>query len=356
MSTNVPVSAPLLMKDVYKKIFPEVNNQLNYWRERASQIPNEELRTQALASIKDKKFHCQGGSVYSFLAGEQWQEAIRFIIAYQTISDYLDNLCDRSTSLDPLDFRMLHQSMEDALTPENPIQTYYQYRTEQEDADYLQELVKTCQSVLRKIEQHSIFQPYLLELERMYSDLQVHKHVEHSQRIPRLENWFEQHRDKWPMLTWYEFAACTGSTLGIFCLVSYGLNNQMTKKLAEQIFSSYFPFLQGLHIMLDYFIDQQEDEEEGDLNFCNYYANQQKLEDRLIYFVEQTNQQIQQLPDRSFHEMVQNGLVGLYLADPKVKKMKDVQPIVKKLIQVSGRKSQFFHWNIRVYNRLVGKG
>ena len=30
--------------------------------------------------------------------------AIKFIVAYQTISDYLDNLCDRSTSLDPDDF------------------------------------------------------------------------------------------------------------------------------------------------------------------------------------------------------------------------------------------------------------
>ncbi|UOQ50642.1 tetraprenyl-beta-curcumene synthase family protein [Gracilibacillus caseinilyticus] len=343
------------MKNVYQKIFPQVSRELKYWKQRAHNIPNEELRTQALASIADKKFHCQGGGVYSMLAGDKWKDAVRFIVAYQTISDYLDNLCDRSTSLDPEDFRMLHQSMEDALSPENDEKDYYQFRDERDDGDYLKDLVKTCQNVLRNIRNYSIFQEQMIQLESLYSDLQVHKHVEHDERIPRLETWFQQHQNRWPMLSWYEFSACTGSTLGIFCMVSYGLSNQMTDDLAKRIFDSYFPFLQGLHIMLDYFIDQEEDEEEGDLNFCNYYADEAELEERLVYFVQQTNQHVQELPDRPFHEMVQHGLVGLYLADPKVKKMKQFEAIVKRLIKTSGRKSQFFHWNIRVYNRLAGR-
>lgn len=355
MSVKVPTNAPILMKNVYQKIFPQVNSELNYWKKRANEIPDQELKTQALASIRDKKFHCQGGSVYSLLAGEDWRVAIRFIVAYQTISDYLDNLCDRSTSLDPVDFRMLHQSMEDALTPENTIKNYYQYRVEQDDANYLADLVRTCQEVLRKINNYSIFQTHMIELESLYSDLQVHKHVKHDERIPRLEKWFQEHQRRWPMLSWYEFSACTGSTLGIFCMVSYGLNEEMTEKLADKVFDSYFPFLQGLHIMLDYFIDQQEDEEEGDLNFCTYYQNKEQLEQRMVYFIEQTNKHVQTLPDRPFHEMIQHGLVGLYLADPKVKRMTQFEKIVKKLIRVSGRKSQFFHWNIRVYNRLAGR-
>ncbi len=293
--------------------------------------------------------------MYSLLAGDKWKEAIRFIVAYQTISDYLDNLCDRSTSLDPTDFRMLHQSMEDALSPDNEVKNYYQYRQEQNDGGYLVELVKTCQQILRDINSYPIFHQHMVQLERLYSDLQVHKHVKHDERIPRLESWFQEHQRKWPMLSWYEFSACTGSTLGILCMVSYGLNDEMTTELADNIFESYFPFLQGLHIMLDYFIDQQEDEEEGDLNFCNYYKDEEELENRLLYFVEQTNNHVQTLPHRRFHEMVQHGLIGLYLADPKVRKMNQLQSTVKRLIKASGRKSQFFHWNIKVYNRLAGR-
>ncbi len=355
MTLQIPTNAPFLMKNVYQKIFPQVKLELNYWKERASKITNEELRTQALASIQDKKFHCQGGGVYSLLAGEEWKKAIRFIVAYQTISDYLDNLCDRSTSLDPTDFRMLHQSMEDALTPETGVKNYYQYREEQADEGYLTDLVRTCQDVLRDIPNYSLFQKHMIQLENLYSDLQVHKHVTHSERIPRLEKWFKEHQRQWPMLEWYEFSACTGSTLGVFCMVSYGLNNQMTIELADNVFESYFPFLQGLHIMLDYFIDQDEDEAEGDLNFCNYYQDELELEKRLLYFVEQTNKHVQTLPNKKFHEMIQHGLIGLYLADPKVRKMRQFQSTVKRLIKASGRKSQFFHWNIKVYNRLAGR-
>src|SRR5699024_12521302 len=98
-----------------------VDRELYFWKKRAEAIPNDELRRQALSSIKSKRFHCQGGAVYALLAGYRWREAIRFMVAYQTISDYLDNLCDRGTSLKHADFLLLHQSMLYAVTPSNPL-------------------------------------------------------------------------------------------------------------------------------------------------------------------------------------------------------------------------------------------
>src|SRR5690625_1058699 len=219
MTNRVPSSALTLMSAVYLKIFPAVNRELDFWTNRAKQIPDDELRAQALGSIAAKRFHCQGGAVYALLAGYRWREAIRFIVAYQTISDYLDNLCDRSTSLNPDDFRLLHQSMVDALTPTNPIQHYYALRAEQDDGGYLADLVRTCQSVLRKLDQYSLIQKHIHPLEKLYEDLQVHKHVTESERVERLKNWFGSEGEPYPSLSWYEFSAAAGSTLGIFCLV-----------------------------------------------------------------------------------------------------------------------------------------
>ncbi|MBJ8193199.1 DUF2600 family protein, partial [Bacillus cereus] len=71
------------------------------------------------------------------------QTLIPLIVAYQTISDYLDNLCDRSTSMDPDDFRLLHQAMLDAVNPTARPVNYYELRREQEDGGYLTGLV-TC--------------------------------------------------------------------------------------------------------------------------------------------------------------------------------------------------------------------
>jgi tetraprenyl-beta-curcumene synthase len=354
LTAPVPTNALTLMTAVYRKIFPEVNKELAYWKNRAEAIPNKELRMQALASISSKRFHCQGGSVYALLAGEQWKEAIRFIVAYQTISDYLDNLCDRSTSLDPDDFRLLHHSMRDALRPGRERENYYALREDQDDGNYLHDLTATCQNILAEMESYADIQKHVSRLEGLYEDLQVHKHVSWDERIPRLKHWFEQENDLKSDLTWYEFSAAAGSTLGIFCLVSYAMGGKITKNLAGSIYDAYFPYIHGLHILLDYYIDQDEDKKEGDLNFCNYYPSQERMQERFIHFIDKANKQVQTLPDKSFHEMVHQGLIGLYLGDSKVKKMDASRNMKKKLLRQSGFQSKFFHWNTKMYYR-VGK-
>ncbi|KHE72047.1 DUF2600 family protein, partial [Halobacillus sp. BBL2006] len=247
--------------------------------------------------------------------------------------------------------RMLHQSMTDALSPGNEVKDYYYYRSDKNDGGYLQELVETCQHVLGS-SSYSIVQHHTVKLGSLYNDLQVHKHVIEEERIPRLKNWFENHQSEWPHLEWYEFSACTGSTLGIFCLVSYTLGGSMDKRLAEQVERSYFPFMQGLHILLDYYIDQQEDEEEGDLNFCAYYAHEEEMKKRFEYFVKQTHGEIQKLPNAPFHQMIHEGLVGMYLADRKVGKLKNAKSFVRDLLKVSGKKATFFYYNTKMYHKL----
>ncbi|SDP77331.1 tetraprenyl-beta-curcumene synthase family protein [Halobacillus aidingensis] len=352
MTRAVPGNAILLMYRVYRNVFPAVHNELSYWIERAKLIPDEELRSQALASIEEKTFHCEGGSIYSVLSRGNDKQAIRFIVAYQTISDYLDNLCDRSTSMDPDDFRMLHESMIDALTPGNPLQDYYQYREEQDDGGYLHDLVKTCQQVLSEAEDYHTVKKQAIKLGKLYGDLQVHKHVIENERIPRLQNWFKRYQKEWPELSWYEFSACTGSTLGIFCLVSYTLSGKMDATLSNQIERSYFPYMQGLHILLDYYIDQEEDEKEGDLNFCAYYDHEEEMKNRFRYFVERTHEEIQRLPDAPFHQMIHEGLVGMYLADRKVGKLSNAKSFVKEMLKVSGKKATFFYYNTKMYHKL----
>jgi tetraprenyl-beta-curcumene synthase len=187
---NIPTHPISLMKNVYRNVFPIVHRELAYWKQKAEAIPDGELRKQALASIQSKMFHCEGGAILSLLAEADMEACIRFIVAYQTISDYLDNLCDRSTSLDPLDFRALHDSMPDALRIDANVSNYYRNRAEQEDGGYLHELVRTCQEVLKQVKHYKIIAPFLQELAGYYCDLQVHKHVRVDERVPRLEQWF----------------------------------------------------------------------------------------------------------------------------------------------------------------------
>ncbi|NGP44226.1 tetraprenyl-beta-curcumene synthase family protein [Bacillaceae bacterium SIJ1] len=350
---KTPTTIVGLMKSMYTSVFPEVHNQLKEWKARAATIPDDELREQALKSIDHKTFHCEGGAVYALLSGKaHFKECVKFIVAYQTISDYLDNLCDRSTSLDPVDFEALHESMAHALTPGAVPVNYYRHRTEQNDEGYLQALVETCQGVLARLPAYDLIADHLLTLEGYYADLQIHKHVKKEEREERLIRWFEAHRHTVPEMTWYEFSACAGSTLGIFCLASYAFHSSFTKEDAGQIYQGYFPYVQGLHILLDYFIDQEEDRMEGDLNFCEYYESRESMIQRFEHFVTKADDHLRGIPNEKFHRLVNRGLLGLYLSDDKVNETKLSKKIARSIRQLGGFPSLFFYVNGRAYRAL----
>ncbi len=340
------------MNKVYKDIFPAVQKQLHKWKKFAMIIPDPDLREQALSSIENKDFHCEGGSILALLAEEHKEEAITFIVAYQTISDYLDNLCDRSTSLDDKDFAALHESMIHSLQQYSPQTNYYRYRFEQDDGGYLSSLVETCQSFMRKLDNYEAIADYLQELCIYYSNLQVHKHVQKNDREKRLISWFNEHEKNLPNMAWYEFSACSGSTLGIFCLISYALRDDFQREHAKQIHKGYFPYIQGLHILLDYFIDQQEDIEGGDLNFCFYYKNQDELFERMSHFVSKAEEYLDLLPHKNFHKLIHRGLLALYLSDDKVKEKKETEQLAKKMVKLGGRQSRFFYINAKLYRSI----
>ncbi|WP_367946639.1 tetraprenyl-beta-curcumene synthase family protein [Virgibacillus dokdonensis] len=347
MSIEVPSTPIPLMITVYRKIFPAVREELAFWKQRANEIPDQELRYQALASMSEKEFHCQGGAVYALLAGKRWRDCVRFIVAYQTISDYLDNLCDRSTSLDAKSFALLHTSMIDAHCPKSLPKDYYALFEHKQDNGYLQQLVKTCNDIVRKLDDIPTYQEQAIKLAGLYSDLQVHKHVIHEERVPRLTKWSNV-KNVYP-LAWYEFSAAAGSTLGVFCLMAYSLAGRLYRKLADEIVTAYFPYIQGLHILLDYYIDQQEDKEEADLNFCSYYKNESIMHERFKYFCEQAKLYAVTIPNSKFHVMVVQGLIGLYLGDNKVGHIPNSKRLKRLLFQTAGYPSIFFHRNTRMY-------
>lgn len=350
---GLPKTAIGLLNRVFTELFPVIEKELNEWKKKAEAIPDAELRNQALASIETKTFHCQGGSVFALLAGVHDKKALRFIVAYQTISDYLDNLCDRSTSLDPDDFTTLHEAMKDALSPGNRLKNYYACREEQDDGGYLGELVQTCQNTLLEIEDYPLIKEKMLELEGLYAELQIHKHVKEEERLPRLIRWYNTNKNQTLGLRWNEFSAAAGSTLGIFCLAAYGFSGKLTKALIEKIVDCYFPYVQGLHILLDYYVDQEEDRLEGDLNFCNYYGDEVQMLERLQYFFILAEEKMAQLPDKQFHRYIPKGLVGLYLSDKKVKKLGQTSKLRKELLKTSGFTGRILHYNIRLYYNLT---
>jgi tetraprenyl-beta-curcumene synthase len=337
------------MYRLYRHIFPTVRAEVGRWRARAEQIPDPELRKQALASIDNKLFHCEGGCVYAAAHMARRESLIRLIVAYQTISDYLDNLCDRSTSLGAENFARLHQSMLDAVSGTFSPVDYYEFNGEKDDGGYLRALVATCHAEIKQLPHYALVQNDVYELASLYCDLQIHKHVIQEEREPRLLTWWEQHRHKTPGIGWNEFAAATGSTLGLFHLFQLASHSKVSYNHIMLIKNAYFPWICSLHILLDYLIDLEEDSIGGDLNFIAYYENEQEIYERMCRIVAEAKKQIEPLPDRKFHSMIIDGLIGLYLSDGKVQRQPMVQRVAKAIIRSSSFSTRFFFFNSRGY-------
>lgn len=332
-----------LMYRVYRHVLPGVRQELNGWREYAERIPDPELRKQAIDSMTSKKFHCQGGSVYAIYHLPKRDVLLPLIVAFQTISDYLDNLCDRSTSLDPRDFRSLHQSMLDAVQPDGPLHDYYENRLEREDGGYLTALVETCRRCICMLPEFNKAASRIQELVSLYCDLQVHKHIRRDLREQALLDWWHDRKDQYgDEVYWNEFAAATGSTLGVFMLFAAASRPGLTEEEVETIFQAYFPYVCGLHIQLDYLIDQEEDIAGGDLNFCSYYKDRKETLNRIDYIVREARKRVKVLSSPKFHRMVIEGLLALYLSDPKVGGQKEVRRVSAGLMKKSPMTRLFF--------------
>ncbi|CEP66330.1 Terpenoid synthase [Moorella glycerini] len=299
--------------------FPAVNRELMRWRHLAASSPEPELSQQALASLTFKKFHCQGGSVYATWPPRYRQQILQAIVALQTISDYLDNLCDRAGVLDEKAFRQLHLAFTDALRPGRAEHDYYASYPYRQDGGYLKALVRACRQALMVLPGYKIVQEEILYLADLYCHLQATKHIDITRRQERLQSWLEPLLGQIPApIYWWELAAATGSTLGIFALIAVAAREELTAPEVTRLKNAYFPWIGGLHILLDYFIDQQEDREGGDLNFCAFYCDEEEAARRLQFFLEQSLEKAQNLPDPAFHLMVVRGLPALYLSDAKV--------------------------------------
>jgi tetraprenyl-beta-curcumene synthase len=122
-----------------------------------------------------------------------------------------------------------------------------------------------------------------------------------------------------PSLYWQEFAAACGSTLALFELMALAARDTLSPEQVKRSLNAYFPWICSLHILLDYFIDRQEDLEGGDLNFTFYYEDKEEMLERLKLLVRQSHFYASLLPDSALAKTIVEGLLALYLSDPKVK-------------------------------------
>jgi len=315
---------------------PRVQRLLSHWKKQAALCADDQLRIQALNSIAGKDFHCQGGAVFAVPYLESEDILLRLIVAYQTLCDYLDNLCDRANCLDGLAFRELHLSLTDALTPSGEKHDYYRTYPYQDDGGYIGKIVDECRQCLQELPSYNLVYEDVLYLAQLYIELQVNKHISWDVREKTLIEWASSNLSQYPGVLWNEFAAASGSTLALFALLGLATRSNIDLNDSQLTVKTYFPWICGLHILLDYMIDQEEDRTGGDLNFTFYYSDHKEMIKRFKIFIREAHGRASQLPNPGFEKTVIEGLLAMYFSDKKVKKQ-GFSKMARELINESGR-------------------
>mgnify|MGYP001007958762 CR=1 FL=1 len=345
-TSYLPLTNFSLLQKYIRKIFPLVDKELANWRRYAEIHSCPLLKTQALASIEAKRFHCLGGSIYCLYPRVAINNFVRLVVALQTISDYLDNLCDRAGVVDETAFRQLHLAMTESLDPETKISDYYVSYPIKNDGGYLRNLVNTCRQALLTLPSYKVVKPLVLTSASLYSELQTYKHLDKNVRETKMLSWINQHLPAYPQITPWEFAAATGSTLCIFTLCAAASDPQLTERQAQAIYDAYFPWINGLHILLDYFIDMVEDTTHNDLNFVAYYPDDSTIAARLNFFHHQSLAMAKQIPYDYFTVTVIHGLVALYLSDNKAQAPRE-RAIARTILDSAGNYTKLLYYICR---------
>jgi tetraprenyl-beta-curcumene synthase len=298
---------------------PKASRRLAALRVQAAEIPDPKLRAQALASIDEKAYHVQGGSILAtFLDRAEAERFVAIVVPLETIYDYLDNLCDRLGGVPPAAFATLHEALPDALDPDGPARDYYRDGPALDDGGYLRGLVEAVREGLRRLPNYGAVADRTREAAAFYSDLQSFKHLDGNERETRCQSWYEQHRERFPDLYWWEFAAACGSSLPVFAMLFLASRPELRPRDVATTFAAYFPSVSAVHILLDYFIDQAEDREHRELNFVACYATLGEAVERVRGLVADAALRVKTLADAEGHSFLLNAMCLFYLTHPKV--------------------------------------
>jgi tetraprenyl-beta-curcumene synthase len=320
--------------EYFSRIRPAVRRELAVVERRARAVEEPGARRLALDSIIHKQFHCEGGAVLTGGA----PGLVRLVVAYQTLCDYLDSITDRGPAASGDTIRRLHGFLPAALDPDLPVPDGWADHP-WDDGGYAAWLVARSREALRELPGWAAVRDSVRWLQDRYVDLQSLKHAPDSHlRGVRQAAWFAQHqRPEWS-LAWWEWAAATGSTLGIFALAAEARAPAPDADRVEGLFRTYFPWMGGLHILLDYFIDQEEDRMGGDFNFIRCYDSVETAVQGITRLYDRAVQEAGRLSDAPFHRYLARGLLGFYLSDRKVSG--ELTAPARRLLSVGGSVSR----------------
>ena len=309
-----------------RTVLPRIEPLVVRLHERAQAIPDDLLREQALAALRDKAFHIAGACIFAtWLPPYAARDYVETIVPLEAIYDYLDNLCDRHPIVTPQAFATLHGAVADALDPAAPVRDYYAFGPHGNDGGYLAWLVRTVQRRLARLADRDALGDLPSLAAHLYGEMQSIVHLPPGERECICVDWYERRRGPYIDLDWHEFTAAAGSQLHVYAPIAAIFAGR--PEVASATFHAYFPYACAVHVLLDSFLDRDDDRRTGDLNFTIVYPRQAALRARIAHMLDAAFARVAELPSPHRHRAVLRAMMLFYLSHPALPPEREAEAI-----------------------------
>jgi tetraprenyl-beta-curcumene synthase len=297
-------------------VFPDACREIRIWRAQAEEIPDPTLRRLALEAHVKKRGNLEGAAAFAAFAQPAGRHAaVRAVVAYQTMFDYLDNLSEEPNE-DPItNGRRLNGALLAAIAPGEPHRDYYAYRRPGEDGGYLHALIATCRTALTMLPSFATIAELVREASERVATYQSLNHGDGDGRHDSFDRWAQSEALAYSELRWWETGAAAASTLGVFALIAAAANPMLESREAKAIGQTYFPWTGALTTLLDSLADWEEDTTAGTRGLIDYYASPEETADRMQTIASETMRRTLELPEGRSHALVLAAMTSFYLCD-----------------------------------------
>jgi tetraprenyl-beta-curcumene synthase len=319
-------------------VFPDACREVRVWRTRAREIPDPALRRLALDAHGEKRANIEGAAAFAAFAQPAGRHAaVRAVVAYQTMFDYLDNLSEEPSENPIANGRRLNSALLAAIAPEEPHRDYYACRPHGEDGGYLHALIATCRTALTALPSFAAIAELARGATERVATYQSLNHGDGNGRHDSFERWARASGKTHARLRWWETGAAAGSTLDLFALIAAAADPALDPSVAKTLGTAYFPWVGALHSLLDSLADQTEDLATGRRGLIDYYRSPGEAADRIATIATEAMSQVSELPGGHSHTLIVAAMTSFYLCDLSMSSSPHARLAAPAVLEAMGR-------------------
>ena len=297
---------------------PAVSRELAHWRSRAVRISSRPLREDALDALKRKRGQSEGAALFTVLPRKRNRSYLRFLVAYQTIWDYLDSVSERGALAGLANGRQLHLALVDAVNPGAPIHDYYRYSPWREEG-YLTELVATCRECCQGLPSYARVRGLVLRDARRAQVLALNHEPDPVRREAALKRWAREEFPNGHEASWYELTGASSAGLAAFALMALACEPACSNAEISRTHKAYFPWASAVACMMDSYADQADDLENGDHSYIAHYPTRELAIYGTGSLIRRCLHELQNLDNAEAHVLIACSMVALYLSSDRTR-------------------------------------